>query len=121
MSKLAESLEDAGNKNDKEYIDKYTDELLKGYLEFKDKLSGLDDSAAQEDDSDKKDIPEDELKDVYEALKEIIPQMDYDAVEMVLNQLKEYRLPKEDKDRMSELNKMLKVFDWEGMEALINQ
>ena len=51
----------------------------------------------------------------------MIPQMDYDAVEMILGQLKEYKLPKEDKDKMTELSKMLKVFDWEGMEALVNQ
>ena len=120
MSKLAESLENAGNSEDKEFIDMHTDELLKGYIEFKDKLARLDDSDA-EDDSDKKEIPEDELKDAYEALKEMIPQMDYDAVEMILDQVKEYKLPKEDKDKMSELAKMLKVFDWEGMEALLDQ
>ena len=51
----------------------------------------------------------------------MIPQMDFDAVEMILNQLKEYKLPKEDKDKMSELAKMLKVFDWEGMEELLNK
>ena len=95
--------------------------LLKGYLEFKDKLSALDDNEGADDDADKKEIPEDELKDAYEALKETIPQMDFDAVEMILNQLKEYKLPKEDKDKMSELAKMLKVFDWEGMEELLNK
>ena len=121
MSKLAESLEEAGNKNNKEFIDMYTDDLLKGYLEFKDKLSALDDNDGADDDADKKEIPEDELKDAYEALKETIPQMDFDAVEMILNQLKEYKLPKEDKDKMSELAKMLKVFDWEGMEELLNK
>ena len=69
----------------------------------------------------KEDIPEDELKDAYEALRDMIPQMDYDAVEMILDQLKGYNLPKEDKDKMAELAKKLKVFDWEGMEAIINQ
>ena len=120
MSKLAESLENAGNKDDKEYIDKYTDDLLKDYMEFKDKLSRLD-SEDREDDSDKQEISKDELEDAYGALREMIPQMDYDAVEMILDQLKEYRLPKEDKDKMSEMAKKLKVFDWEGMEALIDQ
>jgi signal transduction histidine kinase/DNA-binding NarL/FixJ family response regulator len=120
LSKLAESLENAGNKGDKEFIDKYTDELLKNYLEFKDKLSRLN-SEDREDDSGKQEISKEELEDAYGALREMIPQMDYDAVEMILNQLKEYRLPKEDKDKMSEMAKKLKVFDWEGMEALINQ
>ena len=51
MSKLAESLEEAGNKNNKEFIDMYTDDLLKGYLEFKDKLSALDDNEGADDDA----------------------------------------------------------------------
>ena len=120
MSKLAEKLEEAGNKENKEFIDMYTDELLKGYMEYEDKLSRLAESADQ-DDSGKEDIPEDELKDAYEALRDMIPQMDYDAVEMILDQLKGYNLPKEDKEKMAELAKKLKVFDWEGMEAIINQ
>ncbi|WP_051212925.1 two-component regulator propeller domain-containing protein [Butyrivibrio fibrisolvens] len=120
MSKLAESLEDAGNKEDMEYIDRYTDELLDRYLEFEDKLSRLSESE-KDDDSDKEAISEEELKDAYEALKDVIPQMDYDSVELILNQLKEYKLPKEDKEKMTQLGKMLKSFDWDAMESLINQ
>ncbi|WP_051689332.1 hybrid sensor histidine kinase/response regulator [Butyrivibrio sp. AE2032] len=121
LSKLAESLEDAGNKDNKEFIDMYTDELLTGYAEFKSKLAGLDEGAAEDDDSDKKEISEDELQDAYGALKDVVPQMDYDAVEMILGQLNEYKLPKEEKEKVAQLSKMLKVFDWEGMEELINQ
>ncbi len=47
--------------------------------------------------------------------------MDYDAVEMILGQLNEDKLPKEEKEKVAQLSKMLKVFDWEGMEELINQ
>ena len=46
--------------------------------------------------------------------------MDYDSVEMILDQLKEYRLPKEDGEKMAELGRMLKVLDWDGMEQLIS-
>ena len=47
--------------------------------------------------------------------------MDYDSVELILNQLKEYKLPKEDKEKMTQLGKMLKSFDWDAMESLMNQ
>ncbi len=119
LSKLAESLEEAGNKDNREFIDMYTDDLLKEYIEFKDKLSGLNQGEAEGDAGDKKDISQDELMDAYGALGDVIPQMDYDAVEMILGQLKEYNLPKEDKEKVAELSRMLKVFDWDGMEALI--
>jgi CheY-like chemotaxis protein len=118
LSKLAESLEEAGNKDNREFIDMYTDDLLKEYIEFKDKLAGLNQGEA-EDAGDKKEISQDELMDAYGALGDVIPQMDYDAVEMILGQLKEYNLPKEDKEKVAELSKLLKVFDWDGMEALI--
>ena len=64
-------------------------------------------------------IPEDELKDAYSALADVIPQMDYDAVEMILASLHEYKLPDEDENKMAELEKMLKTFDWDGMEQLM--
>ncbi|MDC7293385.1 response regulator [Butyrivibrio sp. DSM 10294] len=119
FSAFCASLEDAGNKKDKEYIDMNTEDLLRRYLEFKGKLSKL--SAAQEPDNadDKEDIPPEELADAYSALKDVVPQMDYDAVEFILNHLKEYRLPKEDEEKVAELTQKLKVFDWEGMEELI--
>lgn len=119
MSKLAESLEDAGNKENLEYIDKYTDELLNGYLEFENILSRLKEN--ESDDTNKQEIALEELQDAYSALKDVIPQMDYDSVELILNQLKEYKLPCDDKEKISNLEKMLKQFDWDGMETLINQ
>ena len=47
--------------------------------------------------------------------------MDYDAVEMILDQLKEYRLPPEDAAKMVEFRKLFKNVDWDGMEELIGQ
>ena len=64
-------------------------------------------------------IDEGELKEAYQALKEVVPQMDYDSVEMILDQVSEYKLPEEDAAKFKELSKMLKVFDWDGMEALL--
>ena len=115
LSALAADLEDAGNRNDKDYIDEHKDTLLGEYIAYKDKLSNLSDG----DDKDREPIPEDELADAYEALKEVIPQMDYDSVEMILDQLKGYALPHEDEERFGKLSKMLKSFDWDGMEELI--
>ena len=59
------------------------------------------------------------LQDAYEAFRELIPQMDYDAVEMILDQLKEYQLPKEDAEKMVEIEKLLKQLKWDEMEALL--
>ncbi len=115
LSKLAASLEDAGNREDKDYITAYTDKLLSDYESFRDKLERLNET----DDSDKEMISEGKLREAYSALSDMIPQMDYDAVEMILEQLHEYALPPEDDIKIKELEKMLKMFDWDGMESLI--
>ena len=116
LSELAASLEDAGNRNDMEFITANTQKLLDDYEAFKEKLSGIH---SGEDNEDKEPIGDDELKDAYEALGEVIPQMDYDSVEMILEQLNEYRLPDADAVKIAKLSKMLKSFDWDGMEDLI--
>ena len=68
---------------------------------------------------DREEIAPEELEEAYEAIRESIPQMDYDAAEMVLDQLKEYRLPEEDSAKRDELEKKLRLLDWEGMEELL--
>ena len=116
LASLAQKLEDAGNKNDREFINENAPRLLVLYTDFKDKLARLE---KPESDEDKEMIPEDELKDAYSALKEVIPQMDYDSVEMIVDQVREYKLPDEDAERFKTIEKLLKAFDWDKLEELI--
>ncbi len=118
LSELAARLESAGNREDTVYIEKNTYELLSIYRDFKNKLKRLNES---NENDDKELISEEELRDAYDALYDVIPQMDYDAVEMIINQLNKYRLPDEDADKINELTRMLKSFDWDGMEALFSR
>jgi len=117
LSTLAAQLEDAGNHEDTEFIKANHDALMKEYLDYKEKLKRL--KSGEETNDGKEPVPEDELKDAYSALKEMIPQMDYDAVEMILEQIRQYRLPPEDEKKFDELARLLKRFDWDKMEALI--
>ena len=118
LSELAKTLEDAGNKDDRAYIDEKTDELLNDYRKFKELLKDLNESA---DDSGKEEIPEEELKDAYSALKDLVASMDYDGVEMVVSQVEEYKLPEDDRKLFDALKAALKKFDWDEMEKLINE
>ena len=93
LSSLAEKLEDAGNRQDRAFIDENTGRLLSDLRAYHEKLSRLHEDTGEDD---REPVPEDELAGAYEALRELIPQMDYDSVEMILGQLGEYRLPPED-------------------------
>ena len=116
LSHIAESLEDAGNREDKAFIDSNHDILMKEYMALKERLARIKNS---DDAGDKEEISREELQDAYQALKDVIPQMDYDSVEMILEQLKEYRLPAEDAEKTKKLESMLKSLDWDGMEELM--
>lgn len=117
LSELALKLEEAGNHKDTDFIDDNTEKLLADYRGYKEKLSRLN-PASDADDDKKEPIPEDELKGAYEALREVVPQMDYDAVEMILDQLKQYKLPDEDSEKMKKIAALLKALDWDAIEKI---
>ena len=118
LSELARNLEEAGKKNDKEFIINSNDRLIKLFQSYKDKLSGL---VEEQDDSGKALIDDGELKEAYMALKELAPQMDYDGIELVLEGIGEYRLPDEDKKVITEIEKALKTFNWDKMEEILKE
>ena len=117
LSELAAAVENAGNKEDSGFIDEHHEKLLSDYEAYKDKLSRLHPAPAK----NKELISGKKLQDAYEALSMVVPQMDYNSVEMILNGLNEYELPPQDDEKVRALSKMLKSFDWDGMEALIRQ
>ena len=116
LSDECQELEAAGNRKDIGYISHHKDEIINEYIGLKKMLSGLD---KNQDDEKKKSIPEDVLKDAYTTLKECISQMDYDSVEMILNEVEEYDLSDRDDEIVKALEKDLKKVDWEKMEEVI--
>ena len=121
FSMECQRMENAGNDGDTKYISDNAEGLLEKYRGYKEVFARLQPPEEVEDDSDKEPVPEGELEDAYNALREVVPQMDYDSVEMILDQLGQYRLPDKDKEIMNQLSKLLKTFDWDKMEELINQ
>ena len=118
LSSFCQRLEDAGNSHDINMIRNDTGQLLSDYRAYKDKLSRL---GIKEDDSHKEMIRQEELDDAYMALKDVIAQMDYDSVEMIVEQLSSFKLPEDDEILVSELERAMRRFDWEGMEEIINK
>ncbi len=119
LSVLAESLEEAGKKEDVGFIREHNDELLSKYRAYKDILSRLHTGDNEKEEDNREMIPEDELKGAYEALKEVVPQMDYDSVEMIVNDVNIYRLPEADAEKFIQIGKCLKALDWDQMEEIL--
>lgn len=116
LSKMALSMEEAGNAKDWQKIDDGTGDLLKEYRSYLDKLSPL-----SEDNSAGKKPPVESamLADAYDSLSGFIDAMDYDLAEMVLSSMKEYALPAEDEKRFREMGQKLVDLDWDGMKNLL--
>jgi len=119
LSALAEQLEDAGKKNDLDFINGQTKKLLADYRRYKTLLSGLEASDEAQVGEDKESIDPEELASAYEALKELVQQMDFDGAEMVLSEVRQFKLGDEDNKKVSELEKALKRFDWDAMDNLL--
>ncbi|MCR4601040.1 MAG: response regulator, partial [Clostridia bacterium] len=117
LSELAAALEEAGNKNDMEFINANTNRFISDYTAYKDILERLAEEDKKRD--DRKPVPQEDLEEAYSVLAEVIPQMDYDSVEMIVSQINEFKLPEEDERFFDELTKMMKTFDWDGMDALV--
>lgn len=117
LSNQAKKLEDAGKAGDIDYILSNNSKLLDAYKSFQDKFSGL---FYKEDDKNKPLLPPEELNEAINAIKELVPQMDYDAIEMIMEQIHEYKLEEKDAKAFADIEKALKTFDWDKMEELLN-
>ncbi len=120
LSDKCAKMEEAGNKEDLEYIESHKEDLFNTYAEFKTSLKQLETPLA-EDTKDKELIDENELSDAINALKELVEAMDYDGVETVLNGLDEYKLPENEAALIKEFTKFFRQFDWDGMESTLNK
>nr|WP_197027897.1 Hpt domain-containing protein [Butyrivibrio sp. WCE2006] len=118
LSELALMLEEAGRSGDEKCIDDNTCKLLELFRSYKDKLAILD-NIRQNDNESKQEISPEKLEEAYSALREVIPVMDYDSVEMILDELKKYRLSAEDFNKISQLDKLLRNFKWDEMKDII--
>ncbi|MCR5791919.1 MAG: response regulator [Lachnospiraceae bacterium] len=114
LSQLAKELEDAGKENNVTFIDENTEKLLADYRSYLVKLQKLKTDGVENPET-KEMIPKEELDGVYEALKEVLPQMDFDAVEMILAETGNYQLPEKDRIVLEKIEKYLKKLDWDGM------
>ena len=114
LSKLAEALEEAGDKADIDYIEKHTDACLGMFDMLNARLSKFDEVD--------KELPliDDSMRDeAYEAIYEFSGNMDFGTVESVLNSLKEYRLKPDDEVIIRSVHDCLMRLDWDGIVELV--
>ncbi len=117
LSKMAEKLEEAGNKEDVAYIKNNHDDLMNRLLSYKDSLKML----KKEDKGIGEELSSEKKGEYLSTLKSAIASMDIDTVESVLLEINKYKLEEDDKKRFGDLEKHCKAFDFDKMEEWLKE
>ncbi len=116
LGDAAEALEKAGKASDIEYITAHHNEMMDSYRAIRD---GMQSRFGQAEDLP--DIPEDTLAEAYGAISEFSAAMDYDCVKMVLDSVKSYKLPDDDRVKFEKITSLLSQMDWDGISETLGQ
>jgi HPt (histidine-containing phosphotransfer) domain-containing protein len=109
----AEALEMAGKNLDIDYITSHHDSMMAEYRAIKEALDPVFGAG-----DDLPDIPADMLADAYAGLSEFVQAQDYELVRMVMDSVKEYKLPDADADRFRRIQDKLSQMDWDGIKEV---
>ena len=83
---------------------------------------GIDDIAGEkEDDAEKKEITDAQLLDAYNTILEVSNILDYDTLQFVLDSVKEYRLPPEDKETFKKISDLAYKLKWDEITQVVQE
>ena len=114
----AASFEEAGKNGDSAFIDANIGELITLLRSYRSKLDGYMQERLRKKE-EKQPISDEELGEAFAALREIVPTLDYDAMESILGELSKYSLPDVQQKRVDKINRLLHQFDWDELEELL--
>ena len=114
LSKLAEKLEEAGNNNDIKFIDDKNSELLELYESYRDIK---EDTAFENEieESEKKELSEEDWVDALKTLKELAYSMDFNNASQLVMTIKNYKLLREKKETINKLDTYINKLDWDEL------
>ncbi len=110
----AEALEMAGKQENTEFILANHESMMKEYAAIHEALR-----SEYETEEEFPEIPETMLADAYASLYEFAQMKDYEMAKMVIESLKEYRLPPDDEDRFKKIQNFLSNMEWDKIIDLI--
>ncbi len=119
LSEMSLAFENAGKDNDISYIDDNFDSYMSFYKGYKDIIGKYLKLRKQQRQKEKKLLSNEELREAYEALKEVTADEDAEAVEMVLEELDRYIIPPDAEGTINEIKELLTDYNWEKIGELL--
>jgi signal transduction histidine kinase/DNA-binding NarL/FixJ family response regulator len=117
LGEEAQKLEDAGKKEDGEYINRYHDGFLDRYIKLKEPLAALFDT---QEDGDKEEADEDRMAKAYERIRNAAEDLDYDSLSAVFEEMSSYRIPSKDRELWDKLREACDQFEYDDILSMLN-
>ncbi len=111
LSERAEYLEQCGNGGDIEEIEMLTPKLLEQYRGYLKRLESL----MAEQESDKPEIPVEDLEGAFASIKEFVSASYFDSADDIMKMLEDYSIPKEYRDKYRKVKKLMAAVDRDGL------
>ncbi|MBP5384768.1 MAG: response regulator [Lachnospiraceae bacterium] len=123
LSEEARKLEEAGNAmqdgEDTGAVAEKTEKLLENYRKLSDMIGPYMGTESGGENADYfPEIRQDELYESYDAIAEFAASFDLDSIDLVMEQLKEYRVPDQEQERYTKLKTAVRDSDWEKITQL---
>ena len=117
LSDRAQKLENAGKSGDVAFIMDNHAQFMSDYLRFKDLLKEHFEPDAE---TKEKQVADTEvIKAAYEEIREAAAEMDYDRIEGVFEEMKDYSMPEDEKDKWNDIKDAALRFDYETIIGLL--
>ncbi|MCR5557627.1 MAG: EAL domain-containing protein [Butyrivibrio sp.] len=122
LSKLSAQLEEAGNNNDLDTIRSNHHVLLDMYSSIKSSLDNVQEIAGkEEEDTDKPEITKAQLMDAYNTILEVSKILDFDTLQFVLDSIKGYKLPANDKEIITRISELAYTLKWDEITKIVQE
>ncbi len=117
FGKEAQELENAGKREDVEYIEEHHDAFMKEFRHFKDILKEV--FGEDQEEGSKPEADPDLMKEVYSEIRSAAEDMDIDRLESVFDEMKGFKIPESDRELYEALETAYASFDYAGILQLI--
>ena len=123
LSELAKEMEAAGNEGNIAFIKKMTPQLLEMYSAVEYELSGVPEIADTDDskEEDKPAISNEMLQDAFNSILEVSEKLDYDTLQYIVEQLKQYSLSPQDNDIIKLIEEKAYRLDWDEIKTIAKE
>ncbi|MBQ6782344.1 MAG: response regulator [Treponema sp.] len=118
LHEAAKYLESCGNAENKDEIVKKTPDLLRQYRSYAQLLIPL--LTIQGAGNEKKSISEEELKNAFDSIRELVQAKDFSGAQNVIEMLEEYDISADEKNTFQLIKEKLQTKDAKGVITLLN-